>query len=330
MKTIRKENFKAPRDKTNWVVERTILEKLKSKFVVQLHYAFQTPDKVYFVVDYMQGGDLFYHLQKDRRFTERRTMFYIAECVIALQDMHERGIIYRDLKLENIMLDKEGHIKITDFGLSRLGIDNSTMAYSFVGTPEYISPELVKGDGYGRETDWWSLGAIMCEMLTGKSPFYHKNVDRILENILFKDLPLKDIYSSKARKLVSRLLERDPTKRIGAKTGAVEIMQDKFFKDIDWNLLKNKKIKPPFKPKSLGETWVKYFSQEFVKEEPEDSFVDSQLTLVQKKENHFEAFTYGKDNGVLNTEIDENNKSRTLENSVIWEIDSVRENHSEF
>ena len=121
---------------------------MKSEFVVQLHYAFQTPDKIYFVVDYMQGGDLFYHIQKEKRFSEKRARFYIAECVLALQDMHKRGIIYRDLKLENIMLDCQGHIKITDFGLSKLGISNNCLAYTFVGTPEYLSPEVVKGTGY--------------------------------------------------------------------------------------------------------------------------------------------------------------------------------------
>lgn len=166
---------------------------MNSKFVVQLHFAFQTPDKVYFVVDYMQGGDLFYHLQKNRRFNDKKTQFYVAEIILALQDMHKRGIIYRDLKLENIMLDHEGHVKLTDFGLCRLGIKKDNMAYSFVGTPEYLAPEIIKGSGYGRETDFWSLGTIMYEMLVGRSPFFNKNTEKMLENILFKDIDFKDV-----------------------------------------------------------------------------------------------------------------------------------------
>lgn len=159
--------------------------------------------------------------------------------------MHKRGIIYRDLKLENIMLDKEGNIKITDFGLSRLGIGKNKKAYSFVDTPEYLSPGIVKGIGYGRITDFWSLGAIMYEMLTGKSPFHSKNTEKVLENILFKDLSFKEIYSAKATKLLSRLLERNPEKRIGAEKCEIEIMEDPFFKDVDCDAILKKEVKPP-------------------------------------------------------------------------------------
>lgn len=228
------------------------------------------------------------------------------------------------------MLDKDGHIKITDFGLCRLGITKNNQAHSFVGTPEYLSPEVIKGVGYGRVTDWWSLGAIMCEMLSGHSPFYHKNVDKMLENILFKDLCLNDICSNRAKKLLKKLLERDPTKRLGANEGAIEIMSDPFFKDVDWVKLKEKKIKPPFKPKILGETSVKYFSQEFIDEKPEDSLVDSKLTLLEKSENHFEAFTYGKEPLMITKNTSDPNRSRSLANSVIWEIDTFKEDCSEF
>lgn len=218
MKSIRKDTFKTAKDKANWKIERIILEKLKSPFVVKLHYAFQTPDKVYFIVDYMPGGELFLHLRKCHRFNEKKAKFYIAQCVLALKDMHKRGIIYRDLKLENIMLDKDGNIKLTDFGLSKLGITNHTdMTYSFVGTPEYLAPEVIKGWGYSKQADWWSLGAILYEMLTGVSPFYHKNVETTLENILYKDILIPTLVTKKASNLIMKLLNRNESKRLGCK-----------------------------------------------------------------------------------------------------------------
>jgi len=299
MKSVRKENLKSTKEKINWIIERTILEKVDSHFIVRLHFAFQTPDKVYYVVDYMQGGDLYYHMQRNHKLNEKRTKFYIAEWILALHEMHGRSIVYRDLKLENIMLDHEGHLRITDFGLCRLGINKENMAYSFVGTPEYLSPEVIKGTGYDQETDWWSLGCIMAEMLMGRSPFYHKNQEKVLENILFKDIDLKDIYSTKARDLVQQLLNRDPNKRLGSKDGAIELMQHPFFKDIDWKKLSKKQVIPPYKPKVKNNTCVKYFSQEYAEEEPHDSLVCSNLTTAQKKENHFDQFTYGQEQGVL-------------------------------
>ena len=136
------------------------------------------------------------------------------------------------------MLDCDGNIKITDFGLSKLGIDHNKQAYTFVGTPEYLSPEVVKGTGYDKSTDWWSLGAIMFEMLDGKSPFYHRNHEMVMENILIKDIPFSNISSKKARKLLIKLLDRNKNTRIGSTSDAVEIMEDPFFDDIEWNLLR--------------------------------------------------------------------------------------------
>ncbi|CAI2363261.1 unnamed protein product [Moneuplotes crassus] len=311
MKSLRKENFKEEKDKTNCIIERVILEQLNSNFVVKLHYAFQSLDKAYFVIDYMQGGDLFFHLQKNKRFSVKRVKFYIAECVLALQDLHKKGIIYRDLKLENIMLDCQGHIKLTDFGLCCLSKSKPSvahdldeegsrvMAYSFVGTQEYLSPEVVKGIGYNQSTDWWSLGAIMFEMLSGESPFADKSTSKTLKNICYADVCYKEIYSKKAQKLISRLLERNPKKRLGANQGAIEIMQDPFFKEINWNELKDKNVKPPFAPKNRSECCVKYFSQEFIEEDAEDSFVESSLTVLQKSANHIDRFTYGFNDGFV-------------------------------
>ena len=134
-----------------------ILEKLNNPFIVKLHYAFQTPEKLYFVIDFLNGGELFWHLRKDQRFSEERTKFYAAEIVLALECLHKNGIIYRDLKPENVLLDKDGHIKLTDFGLSKVGMQGDLMSYTFCGTPEYLAPEIVKGSGHNKSVDWWSL-----------------------------------------------------------------------------------------------------------------------------------------------------------------------------
>jgi serine/threonine protein kinase len=134
-----------------------ILEKLNNPFIVKLHYAFQTPEKLYFVIDFLNGGELFYHLRKEQRFPEDRTRFYAAEIVLALEYLHKNGVIYRDLKPENVLLDSNGHLKLTDFGLSKMGIVGESMSYTFCGTPEYLAPEIVKGVGHNKCVDWWSL-----------------------------------------------------------------------------------------------------------------------------------------------------------------------------
>lgn len=136
------------------------------------------------------------------------------------------------------MLDSSGNVKITDFGLCKLTVDKEKLAYSFTGTPEYLSPEVVKGTGYDKTTDWWSLGVIMFEMLTGRSPFYSPNYESILENILFKDISFTQIKSKKARDLVSKLLDRNKNTRIGSENDALDIIEDPYFDDIEWNLLR--------------------------------------------------------------------------------------------
>jgi serine/threonine protein kinase len=164
----------------NFEAEREILEKIKNPFIVDLHYAFQTEDKLYFIMDFLNGGELFWHLRKDMKFSEKRARFYAAEIVCAIETLHANGIIYRDLKPENIILDSTGNLKITDFGLSKQGLGNDTQeanakTYSFCGTPEYLAPEIITGQGHDKAVDWWSLGALIYEMLSGRPPHYSKN-----------------------------------------------------------------------------------------------------------------------------------------------------------
>lgn len=208
MKVLKKEVIEKRNQRVHTATEREILGSIECPFIVQLHYAFQTPDKLYMVMDYAIGGELFYHLKHSGKFTEHRTRFYAAEILLALEHLHIRGIIYRDLKPENILLDSDGHIKLSDFGLSKKGVlDEDSKAYTFCGTPEYLAPEILKGNGHDKAVDFWSLGAIMYEMLTGAPPFYSKNREEMFRAILNTPVQMKSFFSPQLCDLLMRLLE---------------------------------------------------------------------------------------------------------------------------
>ncbi|XP_039540963.1 ribosomal protein S6 kinase alpha-3 isoform X3 [Pimephales promelas] len=271
MKVLKKATLKV-RDRVRTKMERDILVEVNHPFIVKLHYAFQTEGKLYLILDFLRGGDLFTRLSKEVMFTEEDVKFYLAELALALDHLHGLGIIYRDLKPENILLDEEGHIKLTDFGLSKESIDHENKAYSFCGTVEYMAPEVVNRRGHTYSADWWSYGVLMFEMLTGTLPFQGKDRKETMTMILKAKLGMPQFLSSEAQSLLRSLFKRNPSNRLGAGAdGVEEIKRHPFYSTIDWNKLFRRELYPPFKPASGRPDDTFYFDPEFTAKTPKDS-----------------------------------------------------------
>lgn len=221
-------------------------------------------------MQYVNGGELFFHLSRERVFSEDRTRFYGAEIICALGYLHSQGIIYRDLKLENLLLDKDGHIKIADFGLCKEEITYGSTTKTFCGTPEYLAPEVLDDNDYGLAVDWWGTGVVMYEMICGRLPFYNRDHDVLFTLILMEEVKFPRNISLEARSLLSGLLAKVPKDRLGGGPDDVkEIQAHPFFASINWKDLENKKITPPFKPQVTSETDTRYFDSEFTGESVE-------------------------------------------------------------
>ena len=233
MKIMKKKEIKKRNQVVHTKAEKNIMQEVESPFIVRLYYAFQTDAKLYLVMDFMNGGELFYHLRKSGKFTESRAKFYAAEILLALDYLHQNDIIYRDLKPENVLLDSEGHIKLTDFGLSKEGLEQGKKTNTFVGTPEYLAPEIILGQGHDRCVDYWTLGALLYEMLSGLPPFQNKDRHKLYQTICTTPPMMKPYFSKEACSILQSLLTIKPSKRLGA-NGVQEIKKHPFFKDIDW------------------------------------------------------------------------------------------------
>ncbi|TMW68257.1 hypothetical protein Poli38472_005725 [Pythium oligandrum] len=228
--------------------ERRVLASITHPFVVCLHYAFQTKEKLFFVLDYCPGGDLYFHLSRVGCFPEAMAKFYTAEIVLALIHLHEQGIVYRDLKPENIMLDVDGHVKLADFGLAKEGITSEVDGtYTMCGTPEYLPPEILNRNGHGTAADWWNLGMVLYEMLTGRPPWYTQDREELFTRLREAKLEFPEGLSAEAMDLIQGLLTRDPALRLGA-IDPREITYHAFFADIDWNMLYHREVQPLYKP----------------------------------------------------------------------------------
>lgn len=277
--------------------ERSVLIKmLNHPYLAQLHFAFTTTHKIFFVLDYINGGELFFHLQRERVFTEARARFYAAEMCCALTYMHSQGIVYRDLKPENILLDAAGHIVLTDFGLCKEGLQYcSSKTATFCGTPEYLAPEILKKQLYSRAVDWWTLGAVLYEMLYGLPPFYSRDTPTMYDAILNKPLKLKNTVTEKARDILKGLLQKDPRNRLGSSIrDGEDIKSHDFFKTIDWDLVSRRGISPPFVPTVNGEADTRNVDPMFTKEallghSPAPSGLSAS---VQAVDHVFQGFSY--------------------------------------
>ncbi|OCB91531.1 AGC/Akt protein kinase [Sanghuangporus baumii] len=303
LKTIRKAHIASrPGEITHILAERTVLALVNNPFIVPLKFSFQNPDKLYLVMSFVNGGELFYHLQREGKFDENRSRFYAAELLCALEHLHGFNVVYRDLKPENILLDFTGHIALCDFGLCKLNMSETEKTNTFCGTPEYIAPELLESQGYTKTVDWWTLGVLLFEMMTGLPPFYDENVNVMYQRILRDPLLFPPDMSHDAKSVMSGLLQRDPSKRLGH-NGADEIKRHPFFaRHVDWNLLLAKKIQPPFKPSVESVMDVANFDSEFTSETATDSVVlDSQLS--ETVQDQFRGFTYNPDSEHLSASV---------------------------
>lgn len=292
LKTLRKQHIVSRMEITHTLAERTVLARINNPFIVPLKFSFQSPEKLYLVLSFINGGELFWHLQREGKFSMDRSRFYIAELLTALESLHDLNVIYRDLKPENILLDYQGHIALCDFGLCKLNMTSDDKTNTFCGTPEYLAPELLLNQGYTRSVDWWTLGTLLYEMLTGLPPFYDDDVPTMYRKILQNPLKFPSfLEGSDAQDLLIHLLQKDPSQRM---TSAVEIKSHKFFKDIDWNKLLSKSYLPPFKPNVENLLDTSNFDQDFTNEKPQDSVVDDFLTESVQKQ--FGGWTYNGDN----------------------------------
>lgn len=293
MKVLNKKTIIERNELAHTQAEKNILQKLIHPFLVNLVYAFQTEDKLYFIMDYINGGELFFHLQKEEKFSDDRVRFYCAEIICGLEYLHAKGVLYRDLKPENILLTEDGHICMTDFGISKEGLESDDdKTVTFCGTPEYLAPEILQGKSYGKAVDWWSFGTLMYEMLTGLPPFYSQDVQEMYNKIMNDKLVFPPHVSVEARSLLTGLLDRNPDKRL---QDAKLIKAHPYFKGLDWEAIQRKEIDPPFVPNVKGKNDTSQVDAEFLAETPKLS-VDKDCNLSQTLQQNFAGFTFVNEN----------------------------------
>ncbi|XP_025835474.1 putative protein kinase C delta type homolog isoform X3 [Agrilus planipennis] len=275
------------------LIERKVLALgTKHPYLCHLLCTFQTESHLFFVMEYLNGGDLMFHIQQSGRFPEPRARFYAAEIISGLKFLHSKGIVYRDLKLDNILLDFDGHVRIADFGMCKLQIFLDRMADTFCGTPDYMAPEIIKGQHYNQSVDWWSFGVLLYEMLIGQSPFSGCDEDELFWSICNEKPVLPRFLTQEANSILTLLLEKDGSKRLGNKDcPAGDIRDQPFFRQIAWDRLEVRQLEPPFKPALQHPLDTQYFDKTFTIEKAKLTPIDKNI-LQSMDQTQFQGFSY--------------------------------------
>jgi protein kinase X len=250
LKCLKKSEIVRLEQISHTISEKKILTILRHPFIVSMKHSFQDNAYVYMLLEYVVGGELFSYLRKRGRFPIETARFFAAQITLALEYIHARDIAYRDLKPENVLIDHEGNVRLTDFGFAKK-IDNRT--FTLCGTPEYIAPEIILGTGHGKGVDWWALGILIFEMLAGYPPFYENEESpdkfNIYKSIIAGAVTFPDHFEPQAKDLIKRLLATNVSRRLGVlKGGAEDVKKHSFFEGIDWNEVYNKRLIPPIIP----------------------------------------------------------------------------------
>uniref|UniRef100_A0A8C8HHF4 Protein kinase C n=1 Tax=Oncorhynchus tshawytscha TaxID=74940 RepID=A0A8C8HHF4_ONCTS len=295
VKVLKKDIILQDDDVECTMTEKRVLSLASSHpYLTQLYCCFQTPDRLFFVMEFVNGGDLMFHIQKSRKFEECRARFYTAEITSALMFLHSKGIVYRDLKLDNVLLDKDGHCKLADFGMCKEGMFEGVATGTFCGTPDYIAPEILQEMQYGPSVDWWSLGVLLYEMLSGHAPFEAENEDDLFESILNEEISYASWLSAEAVNILKAFLTKNPARRLGCvatEGGENAVTNHVFFTGINWDKLNCREQEPPFKPRIKTAEDVNNFDPDFTQEEPTLTPIEDLLPSVNQDEFHNFSFT---------------------------------------
>ena len=294
MKSLKKDLLIQEEKIENTLLEKEILQTINHPFIINLVFCFQTEQRINFVMPFIPGGELFQHIKNLKHLGELKVKFYAAQMAIAIQYLHDMGIVYRDLKPENVLIDEKGYLRLTDFGLAKK-LKKGEKTDSFCGTPEYVAPEIIDEKGYDENVDWWSLGIVVYEMICGIPPFYVQDLNKMYKLIKTEKIRFdkKLLISKDAKDLILRLLEKDVEKRLCYHEGIEEIKKHPFFKSIDFDALLRKEIEAPYIPIIKNSTDVRNFDELFTNENLDMSIIaNKNIELVKQNQYKFEKFTH--------------------------------------